>query len=401
MLGIEKESAVVLLRNKQRVSLPVAKLSAEDRAWTTEWAKDKSPAQRLPTPLWPEAVQQPEIKLASGARKDGGFVFTSPHYEFNCDAEVSVSVMNDFATVAEGTVRLLYSLPLQLGPLEGRTYSARICRSRSSYERAGGPAGSAGVFITGTMSGDGVLLVPFESLGIEQFLGRNTKSYDYNATVLIHEMAHQVTAELLPLMPKWVAEGLAEYAGNMTYRNGVFFLGPRDRVQALRQRLDFYDKLTREQDNRVLASPSTKPGNGGGAPAARLPETWIMRPSELLRKPEDAWATNIGGRAGMIQLHRMYLSAMFLMHYFLHIADNGEARRVRLYFEEMARDAAWFRNLGQGGAPPPAFITRRTSIEDIRDHYLKLLVIPGQLEALDADFRAKYVAFGFRIPEWK
>ena len=401
MLGIEKESAVVLLPNKQRVSLPVAKLSPADQAWTNEWARDKSPAQRLPMPLWPESVQQPEIKLANGARKDGGFVFTSPHYEFGCDAEVSVSVMNDFATAAEGTVRLLYSLPLQLGPLEGRTYSARICRSRATYERAGGPAGSAGVFITGSMSGDGVLLVPFESLGIEQFLGRNTKSYDYHATVLIHEMAHQVTAELLPLMPKWVAEGLAEYAGNMTYRNGVFFLGPRDRVQALRQRLDFYDKLTREQDARVLASPSTKPGNGGGAPVARLPESWIMRPSDLLRKPEDAWATNVGGRTGMIQLHRMYLSAMFLMHYFLHIADSGEARGIRLYFEEMAHDAAWFRSMGRDGSPPPSFITRKTSIEDIRDHYLKVLVIPSQLEALDADFRAKYITLGFRIPEWK
>lgn len=401
MLGIEKESAVVLLPNKQRVALPMAKLSPADQAWMTEWARDKSPSQRLPLPLWPETVQQPEIKLSKSARKDESFVFTSPHYEFNCDAEVSVSVMSDFATVAEGTVRLLYSLPLRLGPLEGRTYSARICRSRTTYERAGGIGGSAGVFLMGTMSGEGVLLVPFESLGIEQFAGRNTKSYDYHATVLIHEMAHQVTGELLPLMPKWVAEGLAEYAGNMTYRNGVFFLGPRDRVQALRQRLDFYDKLTREQDTRVMASPSTKPAAGSGAPAARLPESWIMRPSELLKKPEDSWATNVGGRASMIQLHRMYLSAMFLVHYFLHIADNGEARRIRLYFEDMARDAAWFRTMGRDGSAPPEFITRRTSIEDIRDHYLNVLVTRDQLEALDADFRAKYIGLGFRIPEWK
>ncbi|MCE9518266.1 MAG: hypothetical protein K8R87_01660, partial [Verrucomicrobia bacterium] len=166
ILGLEKNSVVVLLQNKQRASLPVANLSSADQIWTNEWAKDKSPAQRLPLPLWPATVQQPEIKLTNSTRKNGSFIFNSPHYEFECDAEVSVAVMNDFATVAEGTVRLLYSLPLRLGPLEDRTYSARICRSHATYERAGGPAGSAGVFITASMSGDGVLLVPFESLGI-------------------------------------------------------------------------------------------------------------------------------------------------------------------------------------------------------------------------------------------
>ncbi len=400
MLGIEKGGAVVLLPNKQRASLPLAKLSPADQAWVGEWSRDKSPAQRLPAPLWPETVQQPEIKLSNGARQDGSFVFSSPHYEFSCDAEVSVSVMNDFATVAEGTVRLLYSLPLQLGPLEGRTYTARICRSRATYERAGGVPGSAGVFVTASMGGEGLLLVPFESLGIEQFAGKNTKGYDYRATVLIHEMAHQVTGELLPLMPKWVAEGLAEYAGNMTYRNGVFFLGSRDRTQMLRRRLDFYDKLTREQEPRVMASPSGNPGTGGGTSAARLPESWIMRPTELLAMPEGAWATNVGGRMEMIQLHRMYLSSMFLVHYFLHLADNGEARRIRLYFERMAGDAAWFRSMGRDGSPPPDFITRRTSLEEIRDRYLRVLVDPGQMDALDADFRAKHIALGFRIPEW-
>ncbi|MCE9518265.1 MAG: hypothetical protein K8R87_01655, partial [Verrucomicrobia bacterium] len=223
----------------------------------------------------------------------------------------------------------------------------------------------------------------------------------YHATVLIHEMTHQVTAELLQLMPKWVAEGLAEYAGNMTYRNGVFYLGPRDRVQALRQRLDFYDKLTRDQETRVMASPSTKFNNNNSPAATRLPESWIMRPSALIKKSETAWATNAGGRASMIQLHQMYLSSMFLMHYFLHIADNGDARRIRLYFEGMAQDAAWFRTMGKNGSPPPDYITRRTSLEEIRDHYLKVLVTPDQLDALDADFRAKYIALGFRIPEWK
>jgi hypothetical protein len=203
-------------------------------------------------------------------------------------------------------------------------------------------------------------------------------------------------------MPKWVAEGLAEYAGNMTYHNGVFYLGQRDRVQALHLRLEYYDKMTRDQEAR-LASPSalSKATSHNASPPIRLPENWIMRPSILLKKPETSWSTNVGGRSGMIQLHQMYLSAMFLMHYYLHLADNGEARRIRAYFEQLARDAAWFRNMGKDGAPPPEYITQKTSIDEIRKRYLNVLVMPDQYSALDADFRAKYVALGFRIPEWK
>ena len=399
MLGIERGNAVVQLPNRQRASLPVAKLSAVDQEWVKNWAGDRTPAQQLPLPVWPETVQQPEIKMPGGIKKDGMFLFHSPHYEFDCDDEVSVAVMNDFATVAEGTLRLVYSLPLQFPPLEGRTFNARICRSRATYEKAGGMPGSAGVFITANMSGEGVLLVPFESLGIEQFNGKNTKGYDYKATVLIHEMVHQITAEMITLMPKWVAEGLAEYAGNIHYRNGVFYLGQRERLLALHQHLEMYDKLTREQDARVLASPTAKqPATSSAKQPARLPESWIMKPSELLKKTDADWSTTKGGRAGYIQLHRMYLSSMFLMHYFLHLADNGEARRIRLYFEEINRDSAWFRTMGRDGTPPPAFITRKTSIDEIRNHYLRILYTPDQIAALDEEFRAKFTALGFRMP---
>ncbi len=401
ILGIEQGNAVVIVQGKQRAKLPLAKLSADDQTWLKEWAKDKSPAQQLPLPIWPETVLQPEIKLTGGKSKDGVFVFHSPHYEFNCDAEVSASVINDFATVAEGTLKLIYSLPLRFAPLEGRTFGARICQSRTAYERAGGPPGSGGVFIMGNMSGQGVLLVPFESLGIEKFAGHNTKSYNYHSTVLIHEMAHQTTAELLPLMPKWVAEGLAEYAGNMIYRNGVFYLGARDRLQALHTRLDTYDKLSREQDAQVMASPSNKPPAPANATPTRLPESWIMRPSELVKKTDRDWSTNVNNRAAHIQLHRMYLSSMFLVHYYLHMADNGEARRIRLYFDELATDSAWFRTQGRGGEPAPSYLKSDSSIEDIRSHYARHLFSASDLAALDADFRAKYVALGFRIPEWK
>lgn len=420
MLGVERRCAVVEMAGKRRVSLPLGQLSAADQQWVKDWGKGRTPAQQLPLPQWPLTVQQSEIRLTGGAVADGRFEFRSPHYKFDCDAEVSVPVMSDFATVAEGTLRLLYALPVQFAPLEDKLFYARICQNRASYERGGGVQGSAGVFITSSMSGEGVLLVPFQSLGIEQFNGHNTKSYDYNATVLTHEMTHQATAELLQLMPKWVAEGLAEYVGRMPYHNGVFYLGARDRVQMLRQRLDLYDGYTRQEQEQIrVMTSSTRSGSEPRTKTAALPESWIMRPSELVQLDDKAWST-LGGRTVQVRVHRMYLSSMFLVHYFLHLADKGEARRIRLYFEELNKDAKWFKQLGRrrrgegfdaesgsdgsegGMGEPPAFLLQqRMSLAEIRNHYVSILVQASDLKALDADFHAQYIALGFHLPEWK
>jgi hypothetical protein len=229
------------------------------------------------------------------------------------------------------------------------------------------------------MSGEGVLLVPFQSLGIERFLGRNTKGYDYDATVLIHEMTHQITGELLPLMPRWLSEGIAEYAANMPYRNGVFQLGERERILALRQRLEFYQQLSR---------------SGGANPGP----SWILRPSEVVNMSDTAWMTGNASRQAQVTLHKLYLSSMFLMHYFLHYADNGEARRIRLYFHSLNDASLYIRSRGEQGAIPAALESRRrVTVDEVRAFFLRQLFTPEELSALDEEFRAKFTELGFRL----
>lgn len=379
LLGIERDEAIVALPTRQRHKLPIERLSDDDRLYLRSWITGKTPGQMLPPPWWPSMVQQPQTRVTGGPEADGTFKFRSKHFEFHCDAEVSVSVMNDFATVAEGTIRLLYSLPVAYPPLEGKTFQARILASAENYAKAGGPDGSAGVFISGNMAGKGVLLVPFESLGIERFLGRNTKGYDYDATVLIHEMAHQVTAELLPLMPRWLGEGMAEYAANMPYRNGVFQLGERERLLALRQRLEFYQQLSR---NLGI--------NAGSA--------WVLKPSQLVAMEDGAWATANRTRQAHLTLHKLYLSSMFLMHYFMHYADNGEARRIRLYFHALNDAATYIRSNGDLGSVPPELEERRdVSLDEVRAFFLRELFTPDELSTLDNEFHAKFTELGFRL----
>ncbi len=400
ILGVESGNVVIQLPNKQRAALPLANLSETDLSWVRTWLKGKPRTQWLPAPVWPESVQQPEIHVQALAHDKRGYGFTSPHYDFNCDAEISASVMNDFATVAEGTVRLMQALPIHFPRAESRTFYARIYQNREGYERSGGPPGSGGVYMTADLSGQGVLLVPFESLGIEQFGGRNTKSLSYKATVLIHEMVHQSTAELLQLMPKWVAEGMAEYGANMTYRNGAFSLGERDRLQALRQRLEYYENINREVAAKAFAAPArTAAGRTNNTPV-KLPAFWVMRPSELVTKDEIAWSTEGSGRASQIQLHRMYLSSLFLMYYFMHIADHAETRRLRVYFDDIAEMSLYLRTKGAQGNVPDELKTRsKISLKVIQDHFTGQLVGPDGLAALDADFHAKFTAMGFRIGE--
>ena len=400
MLGLELGNVIIQLPNKQRASLPTGNLSEADQNWVRAWLKDKPRAQWLPAPVWPESVQQPEIHVKALAHDKRGFGFTSPHYDFTCDAEISTSVMNDFATVAEGTVRLMQALPIHFPKADTRTFYARIFQNREGYERAGGPLGSGGVYMTADMSGQGVLLVPFESMGIEQFGGRNTKSRDYKATVLIHEMVHQSTAELLQLMPKWVAEGMAEYGANMIYRNGAFSLGERDRLQALRLRLEYYESINREVAAKAFAAPAKTLAGKANTTPVKLPASWVMRPSELVNKDEIAWSTASSGRASQIQLHRMYLSSFFLMYYFMHIADHAEARRLRVYFDDLAEMSLFIRSKGvQGNVPDELKSRQKISLKVIQDYFTSQLVGPEGLAALDANFHAKFTGMGFRIGE--
>ena len=386
ILGLEQGSVIVQMPNKARAFLPLEKLSVTDQEWMRDWAKGKTAAQCMAPPLWPETVQQQEIHVKQLPQEGKNFFFRSPHYEFACDDAVSVSVMNDFATVAEGTVRLLEALPLHFPKSDGKTFYARIYSNRAGYERAGGPKGSAGVYMTANMRGDGVLLVPFASLGIEQFGGKNTKGYDYSATVLIHEMVHQATGAVLPLMPRWLAEGLAEYGANMTYRNGVFYFTERDRLQALHKRLDYYENV-----NRMAIAKNPGAVN-------RLPASWIMRPSDLLKKGDEAWNTAAKGRDAQIQIHRLYLSSMFLMYYYLHFADGGDARRIRVYFDELAQASRYINTDGREGHVPAGLVNdKRLTLIDVQKALVVPLIGNDAAATLDADFHKRFTALGFRI----
>ena len=140
MLGLELGKAIVQMPNRARGALTVANLSPADQEWIKNWAVGKGPMELLPLPVWPDAVQQPEITVKQVAGGAGPRLpFSKSRTTKICLAHAPgerVSVMNDFATVAEGTVRLLESLPIHWPRAEVENVS-RTHRAKSQTLSAG------------------------------------------------------------------------------------------------------------------------------------------------------------------------------------------------------------------------------------------------------------------------
>ncbi len=72
---------------------------------------------------------------------------------------------------------------------------------------------------------DKVFRIPFEELGISAQPGAGGAYYRkgaINNDTITHEITHQMMHDLVPYMPIWLVEGLAEYTSNLPYRSGVF-----------------------------------------------------------------------------------------------------------------------------------------------------------------------------------
>jgi hypothetical protein len=118
----------------------------------------------------------------------------------------------------------------------------------------------------------------------------------------------------------------------------------------------------------------------------------------VINMSDNAWMTANRSRQAQITLHKLYLSSMFLLHYFLHYADNGDARRIRLYFHALNDAALYIRTRGEQGAVPASLESRRrVTLDDVRAFFLNELVTPEELSALDGEFYAKFTGLGFRL----
>ncbi|MFD2159379.1 hypothetical protein ACFSW8_10750 [Rubritalea tangerina] len=229
-------SAVVVKKKGKEITIPLVKLSQADRDFVAGWEapsdevvkKDEGKVTdakveeyfNLPWPKLISADNGLEIEETSGPNET--YVYRSPNYEFVSDTKLSKVVVKRFAVLFEATRLYVQQMPYASlkAYKEGANYKVMLFDSMNSYHRAGGPVGSAGVYIP---SKD-IIMVPCQSLGLVRRGSSWALDYDKTNKTLPHEITHQLTDReyYAPGARGWFSEGFAEYIAATPYRSGKF-----------------------------------------------------------------------------------------------------------------------------------------------------------------------------------
>ena len=302
-------------RTGKVVEIPLDRLSAADRQATVAWLQENPDGLVPPRPpfRWPDRYQgeqQPRVTYARYDAQQRAHVFSARYYNLLSDKKLSESTVSKCAAVFDAIVGALDALPLALSPvpLEGENrYQAFLLSSRAEYQRRGGPANSAGVYIPSR----NLTMMPYSSLGIVK-KGTNWV-FDGNRRdfgVLIHELTHQALIKRWGFLPVWFHEGIAEYMQAMPYRSGQFlFTNPG-------------------------AAISKHIRDGVGRAYREFPCTHL---ESLLTIEHRMWnqVNSVDPRRGL----RNYASAEIAVWYFMHADGAGDGAHFISWIHELKRAA--------------------------------------------------------------
>ncbi|MCB1237794.1 MAG: hypothetical protein KDM91_22200 [Verrucomicrobiae bacterium] len=281
----DSESVTLRLVDGRETVVPLGKLSETDRDYLKELDSKPRPAS-MPD----RSSIGPKIAVGGGPR-----TFTTAHFVFQSESDLTKGFVSDAARVFESTLKAVEALPLGIVPKppEGETRFQARFMGRDTFEKkyrerqndGGGVAGNpalrdiAGIYIPRL----GEVWVPFSSMGVTATASFVNLRGNNDMGTLIHEITHQTMHDRLPMMPHWVQEGLAEYMEVVPYRNGSFEFGQA--AEGLRQHLRRSQSLREDQ-------PVPMP-----------------RPSAIIEEGDATWR---GGRDD-------YLKSLMLVYFYMHL----------------------------------------------------------------------------------
>ena len=328
--------SITLKGARGMVSIPFAKLSAEDQQYITQLkSKTKKittpgvPFNNLPpgmnktqtsTPLltnvprpgapaksptaiqniWPSEVKTSfspaDIETVSETKREG-YIYRSPHFEFRSPIRLPHRAVREFSLVFEATYDLARAMPIGLNPKPGGNgyYITQLYETSEEYLAAGGPVGSGGSFFPAS----GRIHVPLSSLGVTRSANNIKVNRGAAGKTLIHEVTHQAMMRWLPLIPMWMGEGFAEITSALPYEAGLF-------------------KLT-NMSIPIRKHTGRGPGAGRSFEMTPLPE--------LMNMSAQTWGDAVADGTSL----RNYRSALVLTYYFLRIDDEGHGERLNAY----------------------------------------------------------------------
>ncbi len=234
LLRVENGNAILQLPNGKESPFPIAKLSKDDQLWIKNYSQEQpkgAPETAEDTKLnfedpWPEQVKftgDPEIVTIKEEKDGKQFIYESANYRYNCDARLGNSVVKGFAILFESTHQFVRELPLAVngGAKKDGKYEIFLFENEKEYHSAGGPPGSAGVFI----GGKNIVMVPLTSLGVKKAGSGYLMDREKSSKTLPHELVHQLTPHPYYAAGSmgWFTEGLAEYVAVTPYSSSGLF----------------------------------------------------------------------------------------------------------------------------------------------------------------------------------
>lgn len=228
LLSKTDKTVTVLLRGK-KVEIPLDTLSAADQQFVQSWEQKgevsavEEGLEALFDQEWPKLVSVDlDIEITEEEGEEGSFIYRSPNYEFVSNTKLSKVPVKRFSVLFEATRAYVQQLPYanKKAFQTGERYKVFLFDTIESYVRAGGPEGSAGVY----MSRNDVIMVPCQSLGLIKRGSTWALDYDRTNKTLPHEITHQLTDReyFAEGARGWFSEGFAEYVAVTPYRSGKF-----------------------------------------------------------------------------------------------------------------------------------------------------------------------------------
>jgi len=177
---------------------------------------------------------------------------------------------------------------------------------------------------------------------------------EYDPTVIVHELTHMLTHDMLNNLPLWMNEGYADYVGHIPIKNGAFLVD-RNNIRA-----GVVNALFRDEENMSIAAKKTGYSGGRGNSDAPAKTTKInpksltyklLSVSKMLNITDDQWNHPAGsvvpvasgspgtmgiriGYRGPDPMIQRYRTAHLIFYYFIHIEGEGGVKKIRMALDE-------------------------------------------------------------------
>lgn len=260
---------------------------------------------------WPDSVGvagEAALTVVEEDKDAEKYVYESEHFRFTCNVLMRPSLLSKVATMFEACHRAHHDIPFNnrrtRSPKAGKL-NARLFETMEQYRAAGGPPGSAGVY----MGEQDIFMVPLEALGVKKVGSGYMFDFDGDFHTLYHEITHQLWADLGGMAGMWMVEGFAEYMACAPYRAGSFSFSKQPKALL------------------SYATAFGKKDNGGRA----LGEEISMAHLEEFMSWDQPTFYQDGGRN--------YGLGLLLTYFFINLDGKGDAARVKACIRKLQEGA--------------------------------------------------------------